>query len=213
MINPTSSEFGTSAFGASNWITSILNARTQELLSTFSMLLEQACPQHAHSLQLPSPEALLSDVQMQAAPPTFQNQTAFVNDAPAIQSSSKMAYQPWIQQMSDKYNVPVKLINSVIQAESNFNPSVTSHAGAMGMMQLMPATAKWLGVQNPYNATENIEGGVKYLGQMLKKYNGDLVKSVAAYNAGPGNVDRYGGIPPFRETQDYVRKVLGTQFV
>lgn len=112
------------------------------------------------------------------------------------------------EKASKKYNVDVKLLKSVAKAESNFDPNSKSCAGAIGIMQLMPATAESLGVSNPYDPTENIMGGAKLLSQFLKKYNNDLPLTLAAYNAGPGNVSKYGGIPPFQETQNYVKKVI-----
>ncbi|MCD6363720.1 MAG: lytic transglycosylase domain-containing protein [Synergistetes bacterium] len=97
---------------------------------------------------------------------------------------------------------------AVIQAESGFNPRAVSSKGAMGLMQLMPATARELGVSDPFDIEDNIMGGVKYLRYLSEKYKGNLELILAAYNAGPYAVDRYRGIPPYRETQNYVQRVL-----
>jgi len=126
---------------------------------------------------------------------------------PAVSGPSK--YADIVSEMSDKYNVPEKLIYSVIKTESGFNEKAVSPSGATGLMQLMPKTASWLGVKDAFDPKQNIEGGVKYLSMMMDKYDGDLRLSLAAYNAGPGNVDKYGGVPPFKETQNYIKKILG----
>jgi hypothetical protein len=118
-------------------------------------------------------------------------------------------YKDVIQEMSDKYSVPSKLIESVIEAESGGNPKATSPAGAQGLMQLMPETAASLGVADAYDPIQNIEGGTKYLRSMLDRFGGNVTLALAAYNAGAGAVAKYNGVPPFPETQTYVGRVLG----
>ncbi len=112
-----------------------------------------------------------------------------------------------IEAAARKYKVDPKLVAAVAEVESNGNQEAVSSVGAIGVMQLMPDTAASLGV-DPYNKQQNIEGGAKYLRQMLDTFGGDLTKAVAAYNAGPGAVKDYGGVPPYKETQNYVSKVL-----
>ncbi|ACV62256.1 Lytic transglycosylase catalytic [Desulfofarcimen acetoxidans DSM 771] len=119
---------------------------------------------------------------------------------------SDKRYDSLIVVAAGKYKINPALLKGLIKAESDFDEAARSRAGALGLTQLMPSTARSLGV-NPLKPEEAIEGGAKYLSQMLNRYNGDQALALAAYNAGPGNVDKYGGIPPFRETIHYVKKV------
>lgn len=112
------------------------------------------------------------------------------------------------EEAANTYNVSAKLLKAIAKAESNFNANAVSSAGAVGIMQLMPATAASLGVTNSYDPRQNIMGGAKYIAQLLERYSGNISLALAAYNAGGNNVDKYGGIPPFTETQNYVKKVL-----
>lgn len=125
---------------------------------------------------------------------------------PAAEMDPKIADA--IQEMSAKYNVPAALVESVMGAESNFNPKAQSKAGAQGLMQLMPGTAKEMGVQNSFDVRENVEGGVRYLRKMMDLFGQDERLALAAYNAGPGAVKKYGGVPPYKETRNYVDKIL-----
>lgn len=112
-----------------------------------------------------------------------------------------------IASASAQYELDPNLIRAVIRAESSYNPNAVSSAGAMGLMQLMPVTANGLGVTDPFDIHQNVHGGARYLRQMLDRFDNDLELALAAYNAGAGNVERFGGIPPFRETQNYIPRV------
>ena len=126
---------------------------------------------------------------------------------------SKSAYDEAINEAASRYNIPPALVRAIMHAESAFDPQALSHKGASGLMQLMPATAEDMYVKDIFEPRENIEGGVRYLRVLANQYNGDMVKMIAAYNAGPKAVEKYGGaIPPYAETQAYVRKVLALYY-
>lgn len=117
------------------------------------------------------------------------------------------AYRDEIANAARQFGVEEAVVRAVIHAESAFNPAAVSHAGAQGLMQLMPATARRFGVTDSFDASQNIQGGVQYLAWLLRRFNGNLTLAAAGYNAGEGAVDRHGGVPPYRETQNYVVRV------
>lgn len=137
------------------------------------------------------------------------DKVAYTNPEDLVCVDSPSSLEKYFQEAADTYGVPIALIKAVAKAESNFNTQSISSAGAQGVMQLMPETARGLGVKDPFDARENILGGTKYLAKMLTKYNGSVKLSLAAYNAGSGNVAKYGGVPPFKETQNYIQKIFG----
>lgn len=145
---------------------------------------------------------------------TFNNAIKEINSTNAVQNvsqtsgTSKSQILSMISKVCEKHGVDKKLVKALIKQESGFNTQATSKVGAMGLMQLMPATAKGLGVQDAYNPMQNVDGGVRYLKSMLNKYNGNIILALAAYNAGPGAVDKYDGVPPYPETQNYVKNIL-----
>jgi soluble lytic murein transglycosylase-like protein len=127
---------------------------------------------------------------------------------PPASVSSSGDYDEVIRSASDRHSIDADLVRAVIKAESDFNSNARSRKGAMGLMQLMPDTARLHNVLNAFDPVDNIEGGVRHLRMLLERYQGDLRLSLAAYNAGSGAVEKHGGIPPFVETRDYVRRVL-----
>jgi soluble lytic murein transglycosylase-like protein len=120
----------------------------------------------------------------------------------------QISLQKTVEISSDRYRLDPDLVNSVIRAESGFNPQAVSRKGAQGLMQLMPKTASSLGVADPLNPQANVDGGTRYLRELLERYNFDLIKALAAYNAGPERVTQFGGVPPYPETRAYVAGII-----
>jgi soluble lytic murein transglycosylase-like protein len=141
-------------------------------------------------------------------------QTSFTTspELSAAELANRGKIEEMIREVSARYRVDPALVRAVMQTESNWNSSAVSRKGALGLMQLVPGTAQQLGVNNAFDPKQNLDGGVRYLHMLLERYNGDLDRALAAYNAGPGAVDRAGGIPQYRETRNYVQKVTDSYF-
>ncbi|QGG50107.1 lytic transglycosylase domain-containing protein [Lysinibacillus pakistanensis] len=198
--------------------TTASNAKLSSLLGlNGSSALPNDLSENAQALLYKGSNAVFVPPHVQAALASSQSSTkldSYVSDdvigstAYANSLSGANQYSSIIEKAAATYNVPEKLIAAVIKQESNFNPLALSHAGAQGLMQLMPKTAQYLGVSNAFDPEQNIMAGAKYLRQMLDKFDNDPTLALAAYNAGASRVTKYGGIPPFKETQNYVKKVM-----
>jgi len=158
-------------------------------------------------------EAWLPQPQPSVAPPVkrdvFHEEMARINDAIRREFfANAMPYGGIIHEKAVKYDVDPALVAAVVEQESKFHRTARSQVGARGLMQLMPRTGRWLGARDLYDPEQNLDAGVKYIKYLQHRFHGNVKQTIAAYNAGEGNVKRYGGIPPFRETQTYVRRVL-----
>ena len=142
------------------------------------------------------------------APPNIPFGTLSVKSKITKKTDTKSEIMEIVNRTCKKYDMDPKLIEAVIKQESGFNKDAKSKAGALGLMQLMPKTAESLGVNDPMDPEQNIEGGVKYLKGLLEKFHGNKILALASYNAGPNAVEKYGGVPPYKETQNYVRSIL-----
>jgi soluble lytic murein transglycosylase-like protein len=143
---------------------------------------------------------------------TTQAQATWSNPNETIVQSSPADIAQMVREVSSRYHVDPELIEAVVQTESHGNPSAVSRRGAQGLMQLVPETAYQMGVKDAFDPKQNLDGGVRYLQTLLERYNGNLDKALAAYNAGPGAVDRAGGVPRYRETRAYVQKVTNSYY-
>ena len=142
--------------------------------------------------------------------PTNSNYKLYIKERPRInpRAKSSRSYDPIISQAAERFGVAFPLIKALIKVESNFDPQAVSHRGAMGLMQIMPENLSDFKVRDPFNPLDNIMGGAGYISRLINRYEGQLPLAIAAYNAGPTIVDRYRRIPPIKETEDFVRRVM-----
>jgi soluble lytic murein transglycosylase-like protein len=153
-------------------------------------------------------EEWASGATKQAKRDVFFEEMKRINDSIRAEFfAEEIPFGELIYAKSKKYDVDPALVAAVIEQESRFKPRARSHVGARGLMQLMPRTGRWMGARDLYNPEQNVDAGVKYIKYLDKRFNGDVTKIIAAYNGGEGNVMRYRGVPPFRETRQYVKKV------
>ena len=179
------------------------NSATQAIEQDFNKILESKKDENSKAIET-------IEKKVESKPLTEEIKEAVELKSKIDLKAQKADIDELIATFSEKYDIDSDFIKAIIKQESGFNAKATSKKGAMGLMQLMPKTAESLGVIDAYNPSENIEGGVKYLKGLLDKYDNNKELALAAYNAGPGAVKKYGGIPPYKETQNYVNAIMGT---
>jgi soluble lytic murein transglycosylase-like protein len=173
----------------------------------FSQILQDYMQQSA-SPSVPGKEMYLNDLSVDELVGTYQDSASILQSMYKSANAVNNDVDSIITEASQTFGVDESLVKAVIKQESQYNPKAVSKAGAMGLMQLMPQTAEILGVTDPFDVRQNIFGGTNYLSDMLTRFNGNVVKALAAYNAGPNKVDKAGGVPNIEETKDYVNKVM-----
>ncbi|OHD53274.1 MAG: hypothetical protein A2014_05105, partial [Spirochaetes bacterium GWF1_49_6] len=173
----------------------------------FSQILQEYMQQNA-SQGAPAKQMYLNDLNVDELVGTYQDSAGILQSMYKSANTENNNVDSIITEAAQTFGVDESLVKAVIQQESQYNPKAVSKAGAMGMMQLMPQTAEILGVTDPFDVRQNIFGGTNYLSDMLKQFNGNVVKALAAYNAGPNKVEKAGGVPNIEETKDYVNKVM-----
>lgn len=181
-------------------------AAIQQQLAALSGVQSAVPAQRITGPAAAAPTTSFTDALAAAQQPAATNATA----APTGAAASGTPFGAEIDAAAQRHGLDPRLLKALVKQESGFDPSARSPAGAAGLTQLMPGTAAALGVTDPMDPLQALEGGAKYLAQQLKAFGGDVSLALAAYNAGPGNVQKHGGIPPFRETQNYVRTILAS---
>jgi soluble lytic murein transglycosylase-like protein len=187
-----------------------LRARTVATLLVLAVaaVIPAAADAQIYSWRDASGRLVLSDRPLGGSVTTYAvRESSMIRSTRPVAAAGAREFEPLIRRHAIEQGVRPDLVRAVIQTESAFDPSARSSKGALGLMQLMPATAVELGVNDPFDPGQNIRGGVQYLRQLLDRYENNETLALAAYNAGPGAVDRYGAVPPYRETRDYVAKV------
>jgi soluble lytic murein transglycosylase-like protein len=183
--------------------------RTIVLLGFGCLLTPAAASAQLYTWRDEGGNLIVSATPREGAGETFEvvNVRSGIRTTTPVVNRRASEYEPLIEEYSARHEVRPDLVRAVIQAESAFNPLARSIKGAMGLMQLMPATARELGVRDPWDPAENIRGGIAYLRSLLDRYSNNEELALAAYNAGPGAVEKYGTVPPYRETRNYVAKI------